>query len=79
VWQEGIKEMAERKIVRLALKDTSAPSHPQLRSNAAALLFTVLQRVPLSTLRHQDTTLPQLALPPKIELLNSVVRPDLLA
>ena len=71
--------MAERKIVRLALKDTSVSSRPQLRSNAAALLFTVLQRVPLSTLRRQDTTLPQLALLPKIELLNSVVRPDLLA
>ena len=28
VKQEGIKDMAERKIVRLALKDTSAPSHP---------------------------------------------------
>jgi hypothetical protein len=74
VWQEGIKEMAERKIVRLALKDTSAPSHPQLQSNAAALLFTVLLRVPLSTLRRQDTTLPQLLPPTKRESANCLAR-----
>ena len=31
VWQEGIKELADRKIVWLALKDISAPSRQQLR------------------------------------------------
>ena len=58
----------------LVLLATSAPNLPQLPSLAAALLFTVLQRVPLLTLRRRDTTPPQLLLPMKRESANYLAR-----